>query len=169
MQTGSAALSAGAPYLLVFCAQAGHRLSPGDGKSPGNLPPLDCPNDTWTATNTVNAPEARDGETAVWTGTEMIVWGGENIQGIQLNTGARYNPATDTWTATSTTNAPSARYYHAAVWTGSEMIVWGGFGGSTRFNTGGRYNPLTDSWTPTSVRMRQPRESFPAESGPAAK
>ena len=31
---------------------------------------------TWTATSTSNAPSARYGHTAVWTGSEMIVWGG---------------------------------------------------------------------------------------------
>ena len=30
--------------------------------------------DAWAATNTVNAPIARDLHTAVWTGSEMIVW-----------------------------------------------------------------------------------------------
>jgi hypothetical protein len=35
-----------------------------------------CPDDTWTATSTTNAPFARYGHTAVWTGSEMIVWGG---------------------------------------------------------------------------------------------
>ena len=35
-----------------------------------------CTDDTWTATSTTNAPTARAGHTAVWTGSEMIVWGG---------------------------------------------------------------------------------------------
>jgi len=35
-----------------------------------------CADDTWTATSTTNAPSARDSHTAVWTGSEMIVWGG---------------------------------------------------------------------------------------------
>jgi hypothetical protein len=39
-------------------------------------PSLDCIGDTWTATSTANAPDARSGHTAVWTGSEMIVWGG---------------------------------------------------------------------------------------------
>ena len=62
----------------------------------------------------------------MWTGSEMIVWGGSDINGNVLNTGGRYNPSTDSWTATSTTNAPDGRLYHTAVWTDSEMIVWGG-------------------------------------------
>ena len=32
--------------------------------------------DSWTATSTTNAPTARYAPTAVWTGSEMIVWGG---------------------------------------------------------------------------------------------
>ena len=32
--------------------------------------------DSWTATSTTDAPDARDRHTAVWTGSEMIVWGG---------------------------------------------------------------------------------------------
>jgi len=106
--------------------------------------------DTWTTTSTANAPSGRVADTAVWTGSEMIVWGGYNNVAI-LNTGGKYNPGTNSWTATSTTNAPSARDLHTAVWTGSEMIVWGGEDNSSYFNTGGRYNPSTDSWTTTST------------------
>ena len=98
--------------------------------------------DTWTSMMTTVTD--RDGHTAIWTGSEMIVWGG--YDGSVTNTGARYDPVTDTWTPTSTMNTPAARGGHTAVWTGSEMIVWGG--GSS---AGGRYNPLTDSWTPTAT------------------
>jgi N-acetylneuraminic acid mutarotase len=107
---------------------------------------LDCTDDTWTATSNVNPPDARWDHTAVWTGSEMVVWGG--INSIRLNTGGRYNPSTDSWAATSLVNAPTGRNLHAAVWTGSEMIVWGG---EPILNTGGRYNPITDSWTATST------------------
>jgi N-acetylneuraminic acid mutarotase len=106
-----------------------------------------CADDTWSATTTVNAPDAREYHTVVWTGSEMIIWGGFNYSSNYLNTGARYNPATDSWTATSTINAPTPRGAHAAVWTGSEMIVWGG----SYSNTGGRYSPVTDSWTASSM------------------
>jgi hypothetical protein len=82
----------------------------------------ECSDNTWTTTSVVNAPYARAFHTAVWTGVEMIVWGG----GGGSNTGGRYNPSTDSWTATSTTNAPEGRSNHTAVWTGTEMIVWGG-------------------------------------------
>jgi hypothetical protein len=85
----------------------------------------------------------------------MTVWGGWN--GVELNTGARYNPATDSWSTTSTgTNVPTPRQTHTAVWTGEEMIVWGGTVAPAAFNTGGRYNPLSDSWTPTSTGANVP-------------
>ena len=110
-----------------------------------------CTDDTWTATTTINAPTARDLHTAVWTGTEMIVWGGIIDPINYTNTGGKYNPSTDSWTATNTTNAPTGRYAHTAVWTGSEMIVWGGYDGTHSLNTGGKYNPGTGSWTATST------------------
>jgi hypothetical protein len=97
--------------------------------------------DSWTATSITNAPAARFHHPAVWTGSEMIVWGGDNGP-TSFNTGGRYNPSSDSWTATSTTNAPSGRSSHPvlpAVWTESEMIVWGGVNDSGPLNTGGRY------------------------------
>jgi hypothetical protein len=93
------------------------------------------------------APAPRIGHTVVWTGTEMIVWGGfSDYSQVSLNTGARYRPSNDTWVATSIgANVPAGRAVHAAVWTGTEMIVWGGP------IAGGRYSPSTDSWVPTSI------------------
>ncbi len=102
----------------------------------------------WTATTTTDAPSARIFHTAVWTGSEMVIWGGDD--GTYTDTGGRYNPSTDSWVSTSTTNAPSGRFCHTAVWTGSEMVIWGGDDG-TYTDTGGRYNPSTDSWVATST------------------
>jgi N-acetylneuraminic acid mutarotase len=103
-----------------------------------------CANDSWTATNTFNAPLGRLYHTAIWTGSEMIIWGG------LLFDGGKYNPSTDTWSPLSTVNAPSFRVLHTAVWTGSEMITWGGNDGF-KFDTGGKYNPSTNTWTATST------------------
>ena len=73
------------------------RLNTGGRYNPGT--------NTWTATSTTNAPDCPSFHTAVWTGSEMIVWGGRITAGV-FNTGGRYNPSTDSWTSTSTTNAP---------------------------------------------------------------
>jgi N-acetylneuraminic acid mutarotase len=87
---------------------------------------------------------------AVWTGSEMIIWGGSTSDFIAgaFNNGARYNPANNTWTVMSSNNAPVARALPLGVWTGTELIVWGGYLGMTNSNTGARYNPATDTWTP---------------------
>jgi len=69
--------------------------------------PLEC-NDSWTATSNANAPAGRYSYTVLWTGSEMIIWGGMDASGNQLKTGGRYNPITDSWTPTSTTSAPDA-------------------------------------------------------------
>ena len=45
----------------------------------------ECTDDTWTPTP--GPPDGRLGHTAVWTGTEMIIWGGNNY-----NTGGRQIP-----------------------------------------------------------------------------
>ena len=62
--------------------------------------------DSWLAVSTANAPNPRDSHTAVWTGSEMIVWGGFSDPDDWFNTGGRYDPNADSWTATSTVNAP---------------------------------------------------------------
>ena len=106
---------------------------------------------SWTALPTTSAPAGREHHTAVWTGSEMIIWGGVTSGGTYFNDGGRYNPVTSSWMGLSTTGGPTARIYHTAVWTGSEMIIWGGYywngSSSTFLNDGGRYNPVTDSWT----------------------
>ena len=76
--------------------------------------PLDCTDDTWTATTTVNAPDARDVHTAVWTGSEMIVWGGvQQRRPLTSEHGGRYNPATDSWMATSSSTRLPAETFTA--------------------------------------------------------
>src|SRR5579884_425476 len=108
-----------------------------------------CVENTWSAT--AAPPDARSGHTAVWTGSEMIIWGGQS-NSASLDTGGRYDPATDTWTPTNSAGAPAPRSAHTAIWTGTEMIVWGGVDqNSSRVNTGGKYNPGADSWSPTST------------------
>ena len=83
----------------------------------------------WFPTSTTGAPEARTEHTAVWSGSEMIVWGGHNGSSFPKNTGARFDPVTNTWTPIATAGAPSPRWLHTAVWTGTEMVIWGGYSG----------------------------------------
>src|SRR5437773_10403249 len=77
--------------------------------------------DSWTATSLTNAPTARAIPTAVWTGSEMIDWGGDDGS-MDVNTGGRYKAGTDRRTATSTTIALDVRAGHQTVWTGAELL-----------------------------------------------
>ena len=104
--------------------------------------------DCWQERDSGPAPAGRSCHTAVWTGSEMIVWDGGFLN--QINNSGRYDPATNSWTEVTATGEPAGRNGHTAVWTGSEMIVWGGYNGSY-LNDGGRYNPATNSWTALST------------------
>ncbi len=87
--------------------------------------------------------------TAVWTGEEMIVWGGYDGHRLR-NDGAAYEPRSGRWRMMAA--APlAARRYHTAVWTGSEMIVWGGSKPlederERTLSDGAAYNPKRDTW-----------------------
>jgi hypothetical protein len=106
--------------------------------------------DQWTPVSTVSPPSPRAGHTAVWTGTQMIVWGGFDSSG-SLNTGGRFVPSSQTWSAASTANVPAPRSGHAAVWTGTAMLIWGGKNNSGLLNDGALYDPVADQWTPLNL------------------
>lgn len=116
-----------------------------------HLPVLDGNGETggYDAWRVEAVPEYRFGHVAVWTGAEMLVWGG-NASGSTLDTGGRYDPATDSWQGISTLGAPSPRSGAVGVWTGEYLVVWGGRTGSTRLGDGGRYDPAADVWLPIS-------------------
>ncbi|MDP8957456.1 MAG: hypothetical protein M3N24_10970 [Actinomycetota bacterium] len=88
--------------------------------------------------------KGRSGHVAVWTGREMVVWGGGGIgeTNIAYNDGAAYNPATREWRVIP--EAPLAPGFgpgYTAVWTGKQMLVWGGEKGE-----GAAYDPASDAW-----------------------
>jgi len=101
--------------VTMAAVSANYTLPVISGQSDNSISSVACTDDTWTASIT-SAPAGRLYHTAVWTGSEMIIWGGSPDAGQSfLNTGGRYNPTTDSWTATSTTGAPAGRAFHTAV------------------------------------------------------
>ena len=106
----------------------------------------------WTNGTTIDQPHSRYGHSTVWTGTEMIVWGGNIDPGVYATTGGRYSVANDQWTTVSTILAPPGRTDHVAVWTGTEMLIWGGFNASGFQDTGGRYLPGLQQWRSLSTQ-----------------
>jgi len=104
--------------------------------------------------------QARAGHVAVWTGREMLVWGGatlsENVKAPAFTDGAAYDPNTDAWRSIGAAPVSPGGSF-AAVWTGSRMIVWGGVAGQ-----GAVYDPATNRW------VKLPKAPIPTLSTPTA-
>jgi N-acetylneuraminic acid mutarotase len=93
---------------------------------------------------------ASGGGLVVWTGRELIGWGG-GCCGDAFSDGAAYNPATNTWRKLATSPlAPSQSPIGA--WDGHELIVLVGDYGPdgmrwpARFARAAAYDPSTDTW-----------------------
>ncbi len=72
--------------------------------------------------------EGRAGPIGVWTGTELVVWGGDALDpaiGEYKRTAAAYDPATDRWRVLPPSPVPG-RLGAAAFWTGGRVLIWGG-------------------------------------------
>jgi hypothetical protein len=104
--------------------------------------------DTWRRMTDDGAPSQRYSHTAVWTGSEMIVWGGFDSY-LPVAGGGRYDPALDIWAPISDVAAPQGG--DVALWTGTEMIIWGGKAPTGEVLAGGRYDPASDSWQPMTM------------------
>jgi HYR domain-containing protein len=113
--------------------------------------------ETWAPISDLNAPTARYGHAAIWTGSYMIVWGGYNNFKIPqvMNTGGRYDPITNTWTATSFVNAPPGYASSSLVWTGQSMVAFV----LDPSLAGGRYDPISNSWSPMASQNLLARRS----------
>jgi hypothetical protein len=121
--------------------------------------------DGWSDMSRDGEPTARDYAVRLWTGNQLLVWGGIAPSGDQSwvnhDDGALYDPQTNAWTSMSKSNAPVGRYAtDRTVWTGKQLIVWGGFsyetGDSfqpvvTPHDDGGVYDLASDTWTPMAT------------------
>jgi len=85
----------------------------------------------------------RSGFAAVWTGRQLLVWGGVTASGNLPPRGEAYTPAAGTWTALPASPL-RGRENPVAVWTGRQMILWGGIRNGTpprEFTDGAGYSP----------------------------
>ena len=100
----------------------------------------------WSWTSLPAAPIApRIEDFSVWTGSEMIVWGGAGASSSDSSQGAAYEPATDAWTKLP--SAPiSGRVGAVGVWTGTEALIFGGSGAAGEPTDGAAYDPTTNAW-----------------------
>ena len=110
-----------------------------DETEPRPIPPEAALSPDWEPLADFPFPE-RWPAVVAWTGTEIVLWGGEPVGGGSgMATGAAYDPATDTWREIATAPVPSIEQSQASwVWTGDELVVW------TR--DAYAWNPDTDTW-----------------------
>jgi N-acetylneuraminic acid mutarotase len=169
-RNGSVVVSTGRQVLV---------WSGSDAAAPGQAPPdpivlhadgaeYDVARDRWSTIPAAPVP-ARANSVAVWTGRQMILWGGAGAgsapgQQSPLGKGAAYDPATGKWHALPASPL-KARDLYTMVWTGHEVLVWGGFvwrrTGDPRDDyarDGAAYDPATDTWR----SMAPPPPSPPA-------
>jgi hypothetical protein len=104
----------------------------------------------------------RNGVTAVWTGTEMVVTGGVTADpGMgrrAVGDGAAYDPATDAWR----TIAPAPMGTSVAqttFWTGSDVLLWAG-NSPDGPAVGAIYDTSSDSWRAMAKGPLGSREEY---------
>jgi len=113
------------------------------GPTPTSGAAYDPATDSWR--RLAKAPvTGRLHHSAVWTGDEMLVWGGMRDRDGSceprgfFTDGAAYDPRTDGWRRIA--SAPiGSRADPDAVWTGAEMLVWNGARSAA-------YHPGSDRW-----------------------
>ncbi|MGI9017009.1 MAG: Kelch repeat-containing protein [Euzebya sp.] len=100
----------------------------------------DPASDTWRVI--ADAPvNPRSGHVAVWTGSEMLVFGGSRVFEHHAPA-ALYNPDTDSWRLSGASPLDRAFGRVAAVWTGEEVLIWSGTGEEDV----AAYDPAADTW-----------------------
>ncbi|WP_159945237.1 MULTISPECIES: kelch repeat-containing protein [unclassified Nocardiopsis] len=101
--------------------------------------------------------EPRRDHSLVWTGAEVLVWGGHGAsQHAPFPDGAAYSPTADTWRPVAASGL-EPRTRHSTVVVGERVLVWGGFtpthsGGPDAHlaRDGALYDPGSDSWEPVA-------------------
>lgn len=95
---------------------------------------------------------SRIDEAAVWTGHQLVIWGGAGrYDNVTYGDGAAYDPTTRQWRMLPASPL-GPRWGVAAVWTGKDVFVWGGTGSGTGWTgptlrDGALYDPTAHRWT----------------------
>lgn len=105
----------------------------------------------WVNGTSTSVPSGRSGHSSVWTGQQLLVWGGDLGGASYSSSGGAYATASDSWTSFSSFQAPSGRAGHTAVWTGTEMIIFGGSGAAGFATTNSKYDLGNATWSPVAT------------------
>jgi hypothetical protein len=107
------------------------------------------PNSGWTNLSTSSQPSPRFNHTAVFDGTDMLVFGGYDNSSYQ-SSGSKFLFSQSAWLAFAGT-PPDGRSQHSAVWVESvgTMVVWGGRNSNGLLATGAEYVSAQNNWGPS--------------------
>jgi hypothetical protein len=161
---GSVAVWTGS-RLFVWGGDTGTATDATRGLTSGTAAALYDPQTRTWATTPPSPIASRAHSIAVWTGREVLIWGGEvsaGTQALRPDDGAAYDPATHRWHAISATGAPrrppeavsaagNATPVESGAWTGSRLVVVFGPFTATATETSvaaSAYDPKTDRWQP---------------------
>lgn len=121
--------------------------------------------DEWLPTAVQNAPYARAGHQAIWTGQKMIVISGGGVSSRPeiSSTGGQYNIETGEWT-TYVNELMAERVGHKAVWNGEEILIIGGRSNRLRTYFGElyAYSPFSTRWRVLPGAGTPPARVYPS-------
>jgi Kelch motif len=122
--------------LLVVVGE----VSDGDGRLTSHAAAYDPARRAWRKLPPPRGarPAVEGSPTAVWTGRELIVVGGDLSEA--------YDPATNRWRHLNRPDGVAFGSQFAAVWTGRVLVVYGGGCCDSFEDTGAVYDPATDRW-----------------------
>ncbi|MDP9341556.1 MAG: hypothetical protein M3Q23_05490 [Actinomycetota bacterium] len=111
-------------------------------------------------TRVANLPGHRTGAVTVWTGRQLVYWGGVTDAGTGPPDGFAYDPVAGTWHPLPESPL-SAREEAWPFWTGTDVLIWGGrSSGGLPLMDGAAFDPSTDTWRTIPKPPLNPR--FPA-------
>jgi hypothetical protein len=119
-------------------------------------------------------PEVRSRAATVWTGSQLIVWGGYVFDGggdrSPADDGFIFDASSRSWSAIP--DGPlSSRAGAAFAWTGEELLIWGGWSGECCVSSeafladGAAYDPVRGTWRPLPAAPIEARAPFFAWTG----
>lgn len=129
--------------------------------------------DSWLPISPAPGP-VRTAHSSVWTGDEMIVWGGFPTLGARTSDGRfcdappdpnaelpglAYNPLTDSWRIIAA--GPEPRISSTLVAADGKVLLWGGISAESDdwLADGWSYDPATDQWSELPIGPLSPRMS----------
>jgi hypothetical protein len=140
----AAAMAVAATAGILFSVE--HHGSAGTTLRYSTQPTGEAAGVPWSWTPLPPAPiDPRIQDFTVWTGSQLVIWGGAGTSAAVSAQGASYEPATSTWR--SLPAAPiSGRVGPVGVWTGTEVVIYGGTAASGQPNDGAAYDPASRTW-----------------------